>query len=136
MEKFHTASTASDGAMKSLFEEFERAKDNQTKDFNRAKDDFEKAKYVMGKAKNQIYEGFEELREDQYALTAENGVLDVDGLEILDINAGEVIMSVTRDTLTQINGTMLEALFSGRWEYHLPRDGDGRVFLDVNTKCF
>ena len=65
MEKVHTASTASDGAMERLFDEFERAKDTLTKDFNRAKDDFDKAKDVLGKAKNQIHEGFEELREDQ-----------------------------------------------------------------------
>ena len=45
-------------------------------------------------------------------------------------------MSVTRDTLTQIKGTRLEALFSGRWDKRLPRDSDGRLFLDVNPKCF
>ena len=50
MEKVHTTSTASDGAMKRLFNEFERAKDTLTKDFNRAKDDFDKAKDVLGKA--------------------------------------------------------------------------------------
>ena len=97
MEKVHTASTASDGAMKRLFDEFERAKD------------------VLGKAKNQIHEGFEELREDQYALAAKNGVLNVNGSKILDINEGGVIMYVTRDTLILIKGTRLEALFSGRW---------------------
>ena len=118
MEKVHTASTASDGAMQRLFDEFDKAKD------------------VLGKARNQIHEGFEELREDQDTLAAENGVLDFDGSEILDINAGGVIMSVTRDTLTLIKGTRLEALFSGRWDKHLPRDSDGRVFLDVNPKCF
>ena len=52
MEKVHTASTVSEGAMKRLFDEFERAKDTLTKDFNRAKDDFDKAKDVLGKAKN------------------------------------------------------------------------------------
>ena len=88
MEKVHTASTASDGAMKSLLDEFERAKDTLTKDFNRAKDKFDKAKDVLGKAKTQIHERFEELREDQDSLAAENGVLDVDGSEVLDINAG------------------------------------------------
>ena len=85
MEKVQTASNASDSAMKRLFDEFERAKDTLTKDFNRAKDDFDKAKDVLGKAKTQIHEGFEELREDQDALAAENGVLDFDGSEILDI---------------------------------------------------
>jgi len=158
MEKVDTASTASDDVMKSLFGEFEKAKDTLQKDFNRAKetlkkdfnrdndalgkdfdrakDEFDKAKDVLGKAKNQIHEGFEELREDQDALAAENGVLDVDGSEILDINAGGVIISVSRDTLTQIKGTRLEALFSGRWEKRLPKDGDGRVLLDVNPNCF
>ena len=56
--------------MKRLFDEFKRAKD------------------VLGKAKNQIHEGFEELREDQDALAAKNGATDVNRSEILDINAG------------------------------------------------
>ena len=45
-------------------------------------------------------------------------------------------MSVTRYTLTLIKGTRLEALFSGRWDKILPREKDGRVFLDVNPNCF
>ena len=49
---------------------------------------------------------------------------------------GGVIMFVTRNTLTQIKGTRLEALFSGRWDKRLQRDEDGRVFLDVNPNCF
>ena len=48
MEKVHTASTASDDAMKSLFDKFERAKDTLQKDFNRDNDalgkDFNRAK--------------------------------------------------------------------------------------------
>ena len=62
MEKVHTASTASDGAMKRLFDEFERSKDTLQKDFNRdndalsndfnrAMDEFNKTKDVLGKAK-------------------------------------------------------------------------------------
>ena len=46
------------------------------------------------------------------------------------------MMFVTRNTLTHIKGTRLEALFSGRWDNRLPRDKEGRVFLDFNTKCF
>ena len=42
MEKVHTASTASDNAMKSLFDKFERAKDTLQKDFNRAKETLKK----------------------------------------------------------------------------------------------
>ena len=45
-------------------------------------------------------------------------------------------MSVTRDTLTLINETRLEALFSGRWDKLLPRDKGGRMFMDINYTCF
>ena len=63
-------------------------------------------------------------------------MLNVEGLEILDINAGGIIIYVTRDTLTYIKGTRLEVIFSGWWDKHLSRDGDGRVFLDINPKYF
>ena len=52
--------------------------------------------------------------EEQGAFAAKNGVPNADGLEILDINAGGKITSVTRDTLNQMKGTRLEALFSGK----------------------
>ena len=136
MEEVNTASTDSESAMKRLLDEFERAKDALINYFNRDKDDFDKAKDVLGKAKNQIHEVFKELREDQNALAIKNCGIDVNILEILDINAGGVIMSVTRDTLTHIKGTRLEALFSGRWDKKLPRDEGGRMFLDVDPKCF
>ena len=63
-------------------------------------------------------------------------MLDVNGSEILDINTGGIIISVSRDTLTLIKGTRLEALFSGKCDKRLPRDSDGRLFLDVHPKCF
>ena len=43
---------------------------------------------------------------------------------------------MTRDTLTQIKGTRLEALFAGRREKRLRKDRDGSLFLDVNLMCF
>ena len=46
------------------------------------------------------------------------------------------MMSVTSYTLIQIKGTRLEALFSGRWVKLLSRDINGRVFMDINPKCF
>ena len=46
------------------------------------------------------------------------------------------MMSVTRNTLNLIKGNSMEALFRGRWYKRLPREEDGRVFLDVNPKCF
>jgi len=35
-----------------------------------------------------------------------------------------------------LDGTRLEALFSGRWEKKILRDSHGRIFLDVNPVCF
>ena len=98
--------------------------------------DYGKDQDVLSEARDFIAKGFKDLKEFQDSLTAKNRVLDVDGSDILDINAGGSIISVTRGTLTQIKGTRLEALFSGRWDRRLPRDDDGRVFLDVNPKCF
>ena len=118
MEEVDIATIASDDAIKRLV------------------DDIGKTKDILREARDRIANGFKDLREEREALVAENGVLDVDGSEILKINAGGEIISVTRDTLTQIKGTRLEALFCGRWERRLLRDGDGRIFLDVNPACF
>ena len=46
------------------------------------------------------------------------------------------MISITRYNLTHIKGTILEDIFSGRWGKRFPRDENGRVFLDVNPKCF
>ena len=99
-------------------------------------DDYDRAQDVLSEARNRISKGFEDLKEDQGAFAVENGLLDVKRSEILDINAGGSIISVTRGTLTQIKGTSLEALFSGRWDTRLPSDDDSRGLLDVNPKCF
>ena len=90
-----TASAASKDAMKRLIDDFERTQD------------------ILRESRGQISQGFEDLREEREALTVENGVIDADGSEILRINAGGEIISVTRDTLTQIKGTRLEALSCG-----------------------
>ena len=45
-------------------------------------------------------------------------------------------MSITSYTLTQIKGTRLEALFRWRWYKRLPSECNGRVFMDINIKCF
>ena len=71
-------------------------------------DDFDKAKDVMREARNQIHWGFEYISKDQDALRVYNGVLNVDGLNIITINTrGGVVVIVTRNTLTHIKGTKL-----------------------------
>ncbi|KAL7546934.1 hypothetical protein ACHAWF_010264 [Thalassiosira exigua] len=56
--------------------------------------------------------------------------------DLVEINAGGKVITAKRCTLTQLKGTMLESLFSGRWDKKLQRDCRGRIFLDVNSACF
>ena len=65
-----------------------------------------------------------------------NGNVDATPDDLIEINAGGKIIAAKRSTLTQIKETMLEALFSGRWDKKLQRDTSGRIFLDVNSDCF
>eukprot|EP00970_Alexandrium_tamarense_P011712 scaffold2566_cov125-Alexandrium_tamarense.AAC.15 len=65
-----------------------------------------------------------------------NGDVDVSDDDLVEVNAGGKIIAAKRATLTQLKGTRLAALFSGRWDKKLQRDGDGRIFLDVNPVCF
>ncbi len=84
----------------------------------------------------QVLDRFNKLEEEKVAAVASNGDEDVSDDDIIEINAGGKIISTQRGTLTRWEGTRLEALFSGRWEKMLLRDGDGRIFLDVDGDCF
>lgn len=55
---------------------------------------------------------------------------------VVEINVGGEVMATRRGTLTLAEGTLLEAIFSGRWEESLARDAAGRVFLDYSPVVF
>ena len=97
--------------------------------------------YAMEVAKlenvgKQVLDRFNKLEEEKVQAVVCNGDEDVSDDDIVEINAGGKIISTWRGTLTQWEGTRLEALFSGRWEKTLLRDGNGRIFLDVDGECF
>jgi hypothetical protein len=54
--------------------------------------------------------------------------------EVIDLNVGGQYFTTTRTTLCSVKGSMLEAMFSGRWQ--LPTDTKGRYFIDRNPKYF
>jgi len=58
------------------------------------------------------------------------------GEDVVDLNAGGHLHSVSRGTLCLAEGSLLAALFSGRWEDSLQRDQQGRPFLDVDPHAF
>eukprot|EP00588_Corethron_pennatum_P027358 CAMPEP_0194312080 /NCGR_PEP_ID=MMETSP0171-20130528/9001_1 /TAXON_ID=218684 /ORGANISM="Corethron pennatum, Strain L29A3" /LENGTH=601 /DNA_ID=CAMNT_0039066451 /DNA_START=172 /DNA_END=1977 /DNA_ORIENTATION=+ len=97
---------------------------------------FNSTRKSINDATDDIERGFAALKIKQDLLSKENEGADVDDEDVLEINAGGKIVKATRKNLTQLKGTRLEALFSGRWEKQLQRDRDGRVFLDVNASCF
>jgi hypothetical protein len=65
-----------------------------------------------------------------------NGNICFEDDDIVEINAGGKIIVAKRSTLTQIQGSRMEALFSGRWDKKLLRDSRGRIFFDVDPICF
>lgn len=52
--------------------------------------------------------------------------------DIVEINCGGKILATTRSTLKKYDGTLLEAMFSGR--HKMNTDRDGRVFIDRDPK--
>lgn len=57
-------------------------------------------------------------------------------LDVVDLNVRGQIITVKRKTLCHVPGSLLELMFSGRWESSLDRDAQGRVFLEFNPTCF
>lgn len=55
---------------------------------------------------------------------------------ILSLNVGGTRLDVLRRTLTAVEGSMLAARFSGRWDDSLERDAGGRFFLDQSPDLF
>ena len=62
--------------------------------------------------------------------------LDVSDDDIVFLNVGGQKYTTTRSTLCQVEGSLLAAMFSGRWESKLKRDQDGVVFFDFNPHYF
>ena len=85
---------------------------------------------------SKLNERMDELNNKKQQIAETNGNTNISGDDLIGINAGGKIIAAKRSTLTQLDGTRLEALFSGRWDKKILRDSHGRIFLDVNPKCF
>ncbi|KAL3770116.1 hypothetical protein ACHAW5_009657 [Stephanodiscus triporus] len=105
-----------------------------------AHDNIERDYYELTSSLNQresrLDERLHELNRKKHDIAEAYGKLDAADNDFVEVNAGGEIVVAKRSTLTQIIGTRLEALFSGRWEKVLQRDSHGRIFLDVNPTCF
>jgi len=89
-----------------------------------------------------LEERAETLRRDRAAFDAEKAKMSVFAdsqkatLDIVQINVGGEVVATKRGTLLLAENTLLEAMFSGRWEDSLERDSAGRVFLDFSPVPF
>jgi hypothetical protein len=86
----------------------------------------------------QLLDRLIKLDDEKMKIAANNGKVDVSADDFIEINAGGKVIAVKRATMTQtqLQGSRLEACFSGRWDKKLVRDSSGRIFLDVNSDCF
>mmetsp|Transcript_48051 Transcript_48051/g.134162 ORF Transcript_48051/g.134162 Transcript_48051/m.134162 type:complete len:328 (-) Transcript_48051:96-1079(-) len=82
----------------------------------------------------------EKVSEDREALAAEKAAMHVvgnaHGSDVLQLNVGGRLFTTKRHTLTQVEGSVLAAMFSGRWENSFDMDDAGHVFLDLDPECF
>ena len=101
-----------------------------------ARDDLDKHLEKAQVEEKRLRDRLHHLDEQKRECADANGNLDTSDDDVIEINAGGKIFAVRRGVLCQIKGTKLEALFSGRWDKKLLRDGSGHVFLDVNPKAF
>ena len=85
---------------------------------------------------SRLTERLNELNRTKNVIAQASGNPDAAHNDIVEVNAGGKIVVAKRSTLIQLEGTRLEALFSGRWDKKLLRDSHGRIFLDVDPTCF
>lgn len=56
--------------------------------------------------------------------------------EILEINCSGKAFTLPRSTLCAIEGSNLSQMFSDKFIPNIPRDSEGRLYIDFNPQCF
>ena len=62
--------------------------------------------------------------------------IEVNNDDIIQLNVGGQTFTTTRFTLRQVNGSLLDTMFSRNWTHGLKRDQDGAIVLDLNPEHF
>lgn len=95
----------------------------------------------LEKVADQLREAKRLLEEERRVFEEEKlrfGPLKSDGgSDVVDLNVGgKETVTVSRAALTQCKGSFLAAGFSGRWDSELPKDAQGRIFIDFPPEIF
>ena len=62
--------------------------------------------------------------------------IEVNNDDIIQLNVGGQKFTTTRFTLRQVNGSLLDTMFSRNWTHGLKHDQDGAIVLDFNPEHF
>ena len=62
--------------------------------------------------------------------------IEVNNDDIIQLNVGGQKFTTTRFTLRQVDGSLLDTMFSRNWTHGLKRDQDGAIALDFNPEHF
>ena len=81
--------------------------------------------------KAKIARRFDVLEARKRSLAEKRGNPDASPGDWVEVNCGGRVISARRSTLCQLEGTKFGALFSGLYEKKLPKDTEGRIFLDL-----
>lgn len=77
------------------------------------------------------------LSECQGEICREYGSIEARATDLLHLDVGGFTrLCYLRSTLTLVDGSRFSVMFSGRWDKRLPRDTQGRIFLDEDPYIF
>lgn len=97
--------------------------------------EIQKEKDALSKRETTLQEERDRFESEKLQMSAFKDSQEAAG-EIIELNVGGEVMATKRGTLTQLKGSLLEAMFSGRWEKSVDLDSNGRVFLDFTPAVF
>ena len=86
-----------------------------------------------------IEEDRTKMKAEVEAFNAEKRIMkeiEVNNDDIIQLNVGGQKFTTTRFTLRQVNGSLLDTMFSRNWTHGLKRDQDGAIVLDFNPEHF
>ena len=86
-----------------------------------------------------IEEDRSKMKAEVEAFNAEKRVMkevEVNNDDIIQLNVGGQKFTTTRFTLRQVNGSLLDTMFSRNWKHSLKRDQNGAIVLDFNPEHF
>ena len=101
---------------------------------------FESIHELLAKRQKTLDEREKELEQQRKQLELEKQQMGVDSYkpsDVIHLNiGGDTTLAVLRKTLTLVEGSMLAARFSGRWDDSLEKDRDGNFFIDQPIELF